>query len=62
MKYLDAIGREIPDEALEDFFNAEDGAFEVDEKKTKLSLSQMDIMCCLAVYQSQLDANSRKER
>ncbi len=33
MKYLDAIGREISDEFLEGFLNADDGEFEVDEEK-----------------------------
>lgn len=33
MKYLDAIGREIPDEVLESFLNANDGEFVADEEK-----------------------------
>lgn len=28
MKYLDAIGREIPEESLEDFLTSDDGQFE----------------------------------
>ena len=36
MKYLDAIGREIPDEALEQFLSAEDGQFEPTDKEDEL--------------------------